>query len=144
MGASLYMLHDLAKQNTIANKDLVPSFLSILKQIIDHRLPREFDYHRVPAPWIQIKLLSILGTLGHADPKASELMYPLLGEMMKKSDMGVNVGYAILYECVNTITKIYPHPPLLEQAAQSISRFISSDNHNLKYFALRIKRNLCC
>ncbi|CAD7971328.1 unnamed protein product [Amoebophrya sp. A120] len=136
MGASLYMLHDLAKQNTIANKDLVPSFLSILKQIIDHRLPREFDYHRVPAPWIQIKLLSILGTLGHADPKASELMYPLLGEMMKKSDMGVNVGYAILYECVNTITKIYPHPPLLEQAAQSISRFISSDNHNLKYLGV--------
>ncbi|CAD7956975.1 unnamed protein product [Amoebophrya sp. A25] len=136
MGASLYMLHDLAKSNTSGNKDLVPSFVSILKQIVDHRLPREFDYHRVPAPWIQINLISILGTLGAADQKVSEQMYPLLADVMKKCDTGVNVGHAILYECVKTITKIYPHPPLLEQAAQSVSKFISSDNHNLKYLGV--------
>lgn len=55
-------------------KDLIPSYISILKQIVEHRLPREFDYHRVPAPWIQIKLLAILGDLGHADQKGSEQM----------------------------------------------------------------------
>ena len=45
-------------------KDLAGSFLVILKQVIDHRLPRDFDYHRMPAPWVQAKLLEILSCLG--------------------------------------------------------------------------------
>jgi len=55
-------------------KDLISSFVSILKQITEHRLPRDFDYHRIPAPWIQMKLLRILALLGRADQTASEQM----------------------------------------------------------------------
>lgn len=56
-------------------QDLVPSFVSILKQIIERRLPRDFDYHKVPAPWMQIKLLKLLALLGKDDQSASEAMY---------------------------------------------------------------------
>ena len=37
MGAALNILFDLAKNNVTAYKDLVPSFVSILKQITEHR-----------------------------------------------------------------------------------------------------------
>lgn len=50
------------------NKDMIESFIHILTQIVDHKLPNEFDYHRVPAPWIQIYLLRILRVLGSSDP----------------------------------------------------------------------------
>lgn len=136
MGASLHVLNEVAKGNPNSMKDLVPSFVSILKQITEHRLPRDFDYHRMPAPWLQVKLLSILGVIGTADQKASEQMYEILRECMRRADSGVNVGYAIIYECVKCITRIYPDHSLLELAASSISRFISSDNHNLKYLGV--------
>ena len=58
MGASLHLLLDLIEQDDGGSdfSDLVSSFVSILKQIIEHRLPKDYDYHRMPAPWTQIKL----------------------------------------------------------------------------------------
>ena len=75
MGASLHIFHELAKADPAPYKDLVSSFVSILKQITEHRLPRDFDYHRIPAPWIQIQLLQLLALLGRGDQASSEGMY---------------------------------------------------------------------
>ena len=136
MYASLHLLHDLATAKPAAYKDLIPDFVSILKQVIEHRLPRDYDYHRMPAPWIQLKLLQILAVLGQSDKGASEGMYEVLHEVIKRADVGINVGYAIVYECVRTITSIYPDQSLIEDAALSISRFITSENHNLKYLGV--------
>ena len=48
----------------------------------------------------------------------------------------VNIGNAIVYECVRTAASIYPSPVLLEHCASVVSRFVSSTNHNLKYVGL--------
>lgn len=169
MGASLHILHALALESPAAFKDLVPSFVSILKQITEHRLPSSFDYHRMPAPWIQIKLLRLLASLGAADQRASEHQYEVrprhrtaiargntrpaaqraharlppapcaqvLADVLKRADTGINIGYAVVYECVRTVAAIYPSVGLLEAAANQISRFVSADNHNLKYLGIK-------
>ena len=72
MGASLGLLHAMIIDTPNNFKDLVPSLVSILKQVADHRLPKEYDYHRVPAPWIQMHLLRMLAVLGRGDRAASE------------------------------------------------------------------------
>lgn len=137
MGASLSLLLDLITEDPSAYKDLVPSFVSILKQITEHRLPRDFDYHRIPAPWIQMDLLRILAVLGRGDQAASEGMYEVLVDVMRRADTGINVGYAVVYEAVRTVTIIYPNTVLLDAAATAISRFIRSESHNLKYIGIK-------
>jgi AP-4 complex subunit epsilon-1 len=117
-------------------KDLVPSLVSILKQIGDHRLPSDYDYHRIPAPWMQLKIVRILGLLGQGDATASSGMYEIVHETMKKADTGINAGYAIVYECVKCIVQIYPNTSLLNAAAEAIARFIDSRSHNLKYLGV--------
>eukprot|EP00003_Mantamonas_plastica_P010897 TRINITY_DN2043_c0_g1_i4.p1 TRINITY_DN2043_c0_g1~~TRINITY_DN2043_c0_g1_i4.p1 ORF type:complete len:1067 (-),score=443.58 TRINITY_DN2043_c0_g1_i4:615-3815(-) len=136
MSASLCIFHDMCKEDPSECKDLVPSFVSILKQVAEHRLSKDYEYHRVPAPWIQIKLLKLLGILGADDQKASEGMYQVLHDVIKAADTGINAGYAIIYECVRTICAIYPNKDLIQTAATSISRLITSDNHNHKYLGI--------
>jgi AP-4 complex subunit epsilon-1 len=105
-------------------------------EVIEHRLPRDFDYHRMPAPWVQIKILTIFRILGASDQQTSAQMYEILTEVLRRADTGVNAGFAVCYQCVRTITGIYPSNSLLEIAAKNISRFLSSENMNLKYLGV--------
>uniref|UniRef100_A0A7S3HNE1 AP-4 complex subunit epsilon-1 C-terminal domain-containing protein n=2 Tax=Spumella elongata TaxID=89044 RepID=A0A7S3HNE1_9STRA len=137
MCATLPLFQAMIQDDVSAFKDLVPSFVSILKQITDHRLPKDYDYHRIPSPWIQMNLLRLLALLGKNDQASSEGMYEVLVDVMKRADTGINIGYAIVYEVVKTVTTIYPNAVLLDAAATSISRFIRSDSHNLKYIGIK-------
>jgi hypothetical protein len=56
MGATLCPLFDLISVDVTSYKDLVVSFVSILKQVAEHRLPKGYDYHLMPAPFIQVSL----------------------------------------------------------------------------------------
>eukprot|EP00899_Mesostigma_viride_P027947 jgi/Mesvir1/8337/Mv12598-RA.1 len=136
MAASLCALHDLASSDPGPYKNLVPSFVSILKQIIEHRLPKTYDYHRTPAPFMQIRLLKILALLGAGDKSASEGMFSVLGDVLRRGDSGITIGHAVVYECVRTICRIWPNAKLLEAGAEVTSRFLRSGSHNLKYIGI--------
>ena len=140
MGASLSVIEALIRTSQGSEiqpfKELVPSLVSILKQIGEHRLPGDYEYHRVPAPWMQLKLIRILGLLGQADHSTSQGMYEVLNTTLKNADAGINAGYAIVYECCFTICKIYPNPTLLDAAADAISRFMQSRSNNVKYLGV--------
>jgi AP-4 complex subunit epsilon-1 len=42
-----------------------------------------------------MNLVRILALLGRGDQVASEGMYEVLAEVMKRADTGINVGYAV-------------------------------------------------
>ncbi|CAK9143712.1 unnamed protein product [Ilex paraguariensis] len=124
MGAALCPLFDLITIDVNSYKDLVISFVNILKQVAERRLPKSYDYHQMPAPFIQIKLLKILAVLGNGDKQASEHMYTVVGDTMRKCDSTSNVGNAVLYECICCVSSLHPNPKLLESAADAISKFL--------------------
>ena len=133
MAATLPYFKEKIMKNPEKYKDLVSPLVAILKQVIEHKLPREYDYHRFPGPWIQVILLEILSMLGRDDQNSSENMYEILGQCLRRADdTGINIGYAIVYQCLKTICTIYPNSHLIELASTTISRFLSSESPNLR------------
>lgn len=64
-------------------------------------------------------------------------MYEIITTVLKRSDdSAINVGYALVYQCLRTITKIYPSQELLDLATLTISRFLASASKNLKYMGI--------
>ena len=57
MAASLNALTEVAAHDPRAYKNLVPSFVSILKQVVEGKLPRPYEYHKAPAPFVQVRTL---------------------------------------------------------------------------------------
>mmetsp|Transcript_39384 Transcript_39384/g.111611 ORF Transcript_39384/g.111611 Transcript_39384/m.111611 type:complete len:951 (-) Transcript_39384:233-3085(-) len=136
MSASLCALYEVIQEDPTGYRNLTPSFVSILKQVAEHRLPKSYDYHKTPAPFIQIKILKILALLGVDDKVSSEHMYNVLGDVMRRSTTGHTIGNAVVYECVRTITAAYPNATLLQSAAEMVSTFLRSSSHNLKYIGI--------
>ncbi|KAM4038210.1 AP-4 complex subunit epsilon-1 [Anomaloglossus baeobatrachus] len=137
MAASLHIYLQVIKENPSAYKDLTGSFVTILKQVVGGKLPVDFNYHSVPAPWLQIQLLRILRLLGKDDPRASHLIYDVLDESLRRAEINHNITYAILFECVQTIYTIFPKSDLFEKAAKCIGKFVLSPKINLKYLGLK-------
>ncbi|CAM6025344.1 unnamed protein product [Sphagnum balticum] len=115
MSAAVCVLFDLMTADAQVYKNFTTSFMSIQKQI---------------------KILKILALLGAGDKHTSENMYSVLAEILKRSDGNSNIGNAILYECICTITTIHVSPRLLEVATEITSRFVKSENHNYKYMGI--------
>jgi AP-4 complex subunit epsilon-1 len=145
MGASLNAFYVIASMGKDYQKGLLPvvtSLVSILKQIVDHKLPRDFDYHRIPAPWLQIKICQILAFLGSDNQTMSQQMYQVLEECLARADSGTTMGYAIMSEAVRTVTSIYPHPPLIQTAANCVSKIFRGEGNNLRFIALDALSNI--
>lgn len=68
-GICCCMVLCLLQVNPDGYKDLASSFVTILKQVVGGKLPMDFNYHSVPAPWLQIHLLRILSLLGKNDQR---------------------------------------------------------------------------
>ena len=136
MTASVVLLDDICKDDPTIAKGLVPSLVSIQKQIIEMRLPRDYDYHNVPAPWVQIKIIRLLSRLGYGDQTTSEKMYSVIADTMARADAGTAIGHAISYECIRCVVRIYPNSDLLEAASKATAFFINNPVANLKYLGL--------
>ncbi|KNC52001.1 adaptin N terminal region domain-containing protein [Thecamonas trahens ATCC 50062] len=136
MAATLVLIHDLVVVDKAGWIDLIPSFVSILKQVADNKLASTFSYHGVPAPWIQIQLLRIIGLLCADNLRGSESAYEVVKVAMVKADCGVFAGFSVVLEAVRTIATMYPNTLLLEMAANMVSKFIGSTNNNLRYVGI--------
>jgi AP-4 complex subunit epsilon-1 len=137
MAVALNPICELAKDMPESFVDILPSLVGIFRQILEYKLPKDYEYHRLPAPWLQIKLIQIFGLLA---PTISggilDSIYETLTECMRRADVMSNAGAAIVYEVIKTAVKLSPNHSLLEHCSLMVAKFMKSDNHNYKYIGV--------
>lgn len=126
-----------------AARELVPSLVSILKQIVEHALPRDYDYARVPAPWLQVRLLRLIGVLCRSDRTASENAYEVLMDTLRRADvlaLTTPAASAIVYECARTAAQLHPLSTLLDACAASVAPLLDEGrDRNARYVGLQVR-----
>ncbi|GAM23927.1 hypothetical protein SAMD00019534_071020 [Acytostelium subglobosum LB1] len=130
MAASLCFFLDISARPDTAHtiKDLIPSFVSILKQVAEGRLPGHYIYHGVCHPWLQINLLKLLSNLGANDPKASDQMYQVIL---------FTISLALKYKN-NAGLVIVPNSNALESSVKHVSVLLASRHNNLRYLGIKV------
>lgn len=139
MFATLAGLHELAKRDPAPYRNLVHYFTNILKQASEGKLGRTWDYHRAPAPFVQIELLRLLALLGAGDKDATSNMTAIILDVWRRADaLASTAGNALVYECMRTATAIYPNDTLLSMVVQTVPRFLASKENNLRFAGIDV------
>ncbi|XP_022795045.1 AP-4 complex subunit epsilon-like [Stylophora pistillata] len=142
VSSSLHVFYELVKAEPSEYKDLVSGFISLQKAILEGKIAKEYDYHGVAAPWIQMKNLRLMALLGADDQKTSKKLYPILGSTLSKLHTNSLISYAVAYECTRTITSIYPDKSLIDKAARCVGLFLVAKTNDIKYLGINILTSL--
>ncbi len=114
----------------------VPALVRLLRSFISMGFSPEHDVGGITDPFVQVKLLNLLGRLGKDDEAASEAMNDVLAQVATNTDAGKNAGSAILYECVQTIMEVKSENSLRVLAVNILGRFLLNRDNNIRYVAL--------
>jgi hypothetical protein len=144
INASLSVIYDDCLKNKEPFVSIVKPLCDILKQITQKKLCY-YDYQKIPEPYMQIKILKILGIVAKNDKKLSSEIYDVIESALSRSDnLSTDVSYAIVFECVLTICSIYYDKNLVTLASAAIAKFLNPalNNSNMIYMGIKALRHL--
>lgn len=133
MGVCLNLYYEDLQLNPTKHKDVLKILVTIMNLILDVKLPRDYDFQRMPAPWMQIRILQIFSIICQNDRRASDEVYNVVEKALRRSDDTMtDIGFAVTFQAIKTITKLYANQHLLEKASKTIGKFFMAQPANSK------------
>ena len=116
---------------------LLPQLIVMLKRLVmtSDTFATEDDLNGIANPFLQVRILQLMRILGKGNIAASEAMHDVLGQCATNTEQ-VGPGYAILYECSNTIIGIESDDGLRVLGINILGRFLVTRENNIRYVAL--------
>lgn len=115
----------------------VPDLVKILRALLHGAYSAEHDVGGQHDPFLQVKLLRLLRTLGKGDAEASDAMSDALANVASnESRSSKNAGAAVLYEAVRCAVGVESVGGLRVLAVNVLGRFLADKDNNVRYVAL--------
>ena len=111
--------------------------MKILRALLHGAYSAEHDVGGQHDPFLQVKLLRLLRTLGKGDAEASDAMSDALANVASnESRSSKNAGAAVLYEAVRCAVGVESVGGLRVLAVNVLGRFLADKDNNVRYVAL--------
>lgn len=117
-------------------RPLTAGLVRTLKGYASSGYAPEHDVNGITDPFLQVKILRLLRTLGRGDPRTSEQINDILAQVATNTDSAKNVGNSILYESVLTILDIEADSGLRVLGVNILGKFLTNKDNNIRYVAL--------
>nr|CAB3467163.1 unnamed protein product [Digitaria exilis] len=154
--SAVQLCTELCKASTEAleylRKNCLEGLVRILRDVSNSSYAPEYDVAGITDPFLHIRVLKLMRTLGQGDADCSEYINDILAQVIfwwitntwisfqvaTKTESNKNAGNAILYECVWTIMGIEATSGLRVLAINILGRFLSNRDNNIRYVALNM------
>ena len=97
----------------------------------------EYEVGGVKDPFLQVKILELLGRVGAGSSEASDEMSDVLAQIATNTEGTKNPGNSVLAECVRTIMAIEASQGLRVLGINILGRFLANKENNVRYVALQ-------
>ena len=118
-------------------KKYLSQMIKLLKNLISTSYAPEFDVNGITDPFLQVRILEILGFFGRASSKENEELEELLNSIPSNIDTTrKNTGNSVLYELVRCIFSYDSSKSLKGLGGSILGQFLANKDNNFKYLAL--------
>ena len=110
------------------------AFVKILRQLIQTKASREFNFQNMNDPFLQVRIIRVLALI----KKSTEDLDSVLESIITGIDIKRNPGRAMLFQAVETIVATAKKPSLRGLAFSQVGRLFKLNEPNILYSALSV------
>lgn len=117
-------------------KKYIPHLIRYLKNLSITNYAPEYDINGITDPFLQVRILEVLGHFGKVMTDDNEDFDNLLAGISTNTDSNKNTGSSVLYELVRTIISFDSNSGLKALSSTILGKFLGHKDNNYKYIAL--------